>query len=130
MLATWMVLGVGIGLAFLKPRSENEEQSEWEESRRGIGIKNILLTILMCFGMCAVIWTSMYVSYTSVGADEIRGVQGRYFTPLFLPILVCFLGEKRSGNMGRLGRSRLLFTLMGVLNGLMIWMLIIRVYNR
>ncbi|MCR5281951.1 MAG: DUF2142 domain-containing protein [Lachnospiraceae bacterium] len=129
MFSTWMVLVLGIGLAFLKPRSENEELSEWEEPRKGIGLRNKILTVIMTFGMCAVIWTSMYVSYTSVGANEIRGVQGRYFAPLFLPILICFLGEKKTGNMGRVGRSRLLFTVMGLLNAIMIWRLIIGVYD-
>ncbi len=129
MFSTWLVLVLGIGLAFLKPRSENEEISEWEEPRKGIGLRNKILTIIMTFGMCAVIWTSMYVSYTPVGADVIKGVQGRYFTPLFLPLLLCLCSEKRTGRLGRLGRSRLMLAAMGGLNLLMILFLVILVYD-
>ncbi|MBQ8189564.1 MAG: DUF2142 domain-containing protein [Lachnospiraceae bacterium] len=56
------------------------------------------LSHLMNFGVAAVVFTSMYVSYTAVGSESILGVQGRYFIPLFLPFLSCLfawgLGEK------------------------------------
>lgn len=56
------------------------------------------LSHLMNFGVAAVVFTSMYVSYTAVGSEQILGVQGRYFIPLFLPFLSCLLawglGEK------------------------------------
>ena len=56
------------------------------------------LSHLMNFGVAAVVFTSMYVSYTAVGSEQIPGVQGRYFIPLFLPFLSCLLawgrGEK------------------------------------
>lgn len=39
--------------------------------------------VIMCF-----IWTSMYLSYTPVGADYIAGVQGRYFIPIIFPLLM------------------------------------------
>lgn len=56
------------------------------------------LSHLMNFGLTAVIFSSMYVSYTTVGSEHILGVQGRYFIPLFLPFLSCFfawgLGDK------------------------------------
>ncbi len=36
----------------------------------------------------ALIWTILYLSYTEVGSEVILGVQGRYFIPLFLPLLL------------------------------------------
>ena len=90
----------------------------------------IILTLIMCFGMSAVIWTSMYVSYTQVGADVINGVQGRYFTPLFLPLLLCLMNDKRKGRLRRTGRIRLACALSAYLNLFMIWFLIIRAYDR
>lgn len=60
------------------------------------------LSHLMNFGVSAIVFTSMYISYTAVGSDQILGVQGRYFIPLFLPFLSCFLGwgltGKNAGN--------------------------------
>ena len=34
------------------------------------------------------IWTALYLSFNEVGATIIKGVQGRYFLPLLLPILL------------------------------------------
>lgn len=50
------------------------------------------LTHLMNFGVVAIVFSSMYISYTPVGNPKILGVQGRYVIPLFLPFLSCFLG--------------------------------------
>ena len=36
----------------------------------------------------AFIWTAMYISFTPVGAASINGVQGRYFVPILLPLLL------------------------------------------
>lgn len=43
----------------------------------GITILNIVL-----------IWTALYLSFTPVGLNTINGVQGRYFLPLLLPLLI------------------------------------------
>lgn len=72
-----------------------------EESREAIPLRFKAGSILVVLGVGAVIWTSMYVTFTAVGADVINGVQGRYFLPLFLPFFSCFYREK-----GRLGISR------------------------
>lgn len=44
-------------------------------------IFNILLTIIL-------VWSSMYVLFTPVKSELIKGVQNRYFIPLLLPILI------------------------------------------
>ena len=40
----------------------------------------------------SMIFSTMYVSYTPVGSPEILGVQGRYFTSLFIYIFACLFG--------------------------------------
>ena len=50
------------------------------------------MTHLMNFGVVAIVFSSMYISYTAVGSSNILGVQGRYVIPLFLPFLSCFMG--------------------------------------
>ncbi len=45
---------------------------------------------IMVFGVASVIWTGMYVTFTSVGADYINGVQGRYYIPLIMPFMLIF----------------------------------------
>lgn len=58
------------------------------------------LTHLMNFGVAAIVFTSMYISFTSVGNSRIMGVQGRYFVPLFLPFLSCFFGAGEGKEKG------------------------------
>lgn len=45
----------------------------------------IALILIMIIGM---IWGALYLSYTPVGSTDIKGVQGRYFIPLLLPLLM------------------------------------------
>lgn len=90
----WTWLGLA-ALMFASAFSAEDEERETLPLRFKTG------NILVVLGMSAVIWTSMYVTFTAVGADVINGVQGRYFLPLFLPFFSCFYRKK-----GRLGISR------------------------
>ena len=40
------------------------------------------------------IWTSMYLIYTPIGADHINGVQARYYFPILAPVLLTILGGR------------------------------------
>lgn len=64
------------------------------ERRRKLADKYRFLSILMILGVSAVIWTSMYISFTAVGSSRIEGVQGRYFLPLLLPFFYCLMNGK------------------------------------
>ncbi|MBQ8527162.1 MAG: DUF2142 domain-containing protein [Lachnospiraceae bacterium] len=99
------------------------------EKRRGIGIKYIILMLIMILGTSAIVWTSMYASYTTVGADEIRGVQGRYFIPMFLPFAVCFLNGRWESRLQQHVRSRIMFGVMAAINMFMIYGLVITKMN-
>ena len=99
------------------------------EIRKGIGWKYIVLIIIMILGTSAIVWTSMYASYTTVGAEEIRGVQGRYFIPMFLPFAVCFLNGKWESRVARHNRNRVMFGVMAALNFMMIYALVITKVN-
>lgn len=103
--------------------------SPGQERRMGIGVRYIILNLVMILGTSAIIWTSMYASYTTVGADSIRGVQGRYFIPLFLPFFSCFMNGRLESRLSRLWRGRIVFSAMALLNLLMIWAFVIKVMN-
>ena len=38
--------------------------------------------LLLGFATLCLVWTALYLSFTPVGADVIRGVQGRYYLPV------------------------------------------------
>ncbi len=115
-IATYVVILLGLWLVLAAAKGEK---------RKGIGWKYIVLILIMILGTSAIVWTSMYASYTTVGADEIRGVQGRYFIPMFLPFAVCFLNGKWESRLQQHNRGRIMFGVMTVLNFMMIYALVI-----
>lgn len=115
-IATYMVLVLALWLMLTSAKGEK---------RNGIGWKNIVLILIMILGTSAIVWTSMYASYTTVGADEIRGVQGRYFIPMFLPFALCFVNGRWESRLSQTVRSRIMFGVMAVLNFMMIYALVI-----
>ena len=50
----------------------------------------IALTILAVGGL---IFTSLFVQWTTCGSDSIAGIQGRYFIPI-LPLLMLLVGSQ------------------------------------
>ena len=50
--------------------------------------------LVICLGVCVLIWTALYASYTPVGANSIAGVQPRYFLPLTFPMLLVLHSDK------------------------------------
>ncbi len=51
--------------------------------------------IFLLFSVISLIWLSLYLSYTEVGENVIKGVQGRYFIPLLFPILMLFTNKTK-----------------------------------
>ncbi len=118
--ATYAVLLIGLWLMVTSAKGE---------IRQSIGWKYIVLILIMILGTSAIVWTSMYASYTTVGADEIRGVQGRYFIPMFLPFAVCFLNGKWESRVVCHNRNRIMFGAVAALNFIMIYALVIMKMN-
>ena len=58
---------------------------------RSLGISVVLLVVMLLQPFLhrryrpqlnCLVWTALYLSFTPVGADVIRGVQGRYYLPV------------------------------------------------
>lgn len=62
--------------------------------RVDIGAKAKLFIGAVVFIVICFIWTALYISYTPVGSGTINGVQGRYFIPIVLPLLLIFNTDK------------------------------------
>lgn len=62
-----------------------------EKNRLDKNINNLfkVFTILLVFGISAMVASAFYVAYTSVGANFIAGCQPRYLLPLLFPIAYC-----------------------------------------
>lgn len=55
--------------------------------------EKIYVLLLVCMSAGA-IFLAMYTGWTTVGAYYAIGIQGRYFIPLLLPTLMCFMPKK------------------------------------
>ena len=110
------------------------------DTKRKLGKGIAPLTHLMNFGVAAIVFSSMYISYTAVGSSRILGVQGRYFIPLFLPFLSCFMGLGAGGHskLPALRQKladmpavyeRMIFGILGIINLAMTWQLVILKLN-
>ena len=51
-----------------------------------VKIKIVLATLIL--GICILIPTALYLSFTEVGSYTIQGVQARYYIPLLLPLMI------------------------------------------
>jgi hypothetical protein len=63
-----------------------------DEIIRQLKIPQRIWVFLMVGAASVLIWTSMYVAFTEPGAEEIGGVQGRYFIPLMFPLYMVLSG--------------------------------------
>lgn len=52
------------------------------------------LSVLLFVGMAALIATALYINFTPLDADIIRGCQPRYITPLLPPLLLLITGQR------------------------------------
>lgn len=51
----------------------------------------------MIFVVIGLVWSSLYIVFTPVGATSILGVQARYYLPLLYPLCMTFYSEKIEG---------------------------------
>ena len=74
------------------------------------------LLAFMIFGVVCVIWTSLYGTYSVVGASAIDGVQARYYIPLMLPFLYLFGNNRLRFRWSSEWYYRILFVGISLLN--------------
>lgn len=116
----WIAFAVGIWISVVRPQGEE---------RKVMTVPHVALTALMLFGTAAVVWTSMYVSYTAVGSSTIEGVQGRYFIPLFVPLCICFFTKQKRSTFTKKTIFRIAFGTMIFMNLYMVFALILNTMN-
>ncbi len=128
MIVTYIAMAAALAFSFFGP-ADKKGDVDVSLRHKALSTPVRILTLIMCFGVTCVIWTSMYVSFTAVGANTIRGVQGRYFTPFLLPMCLTLLNDKRTGRLSIQNRIRTVFGLMSFINMLMILIFIIYAYD-
>ena len=117
---TWIGLAGFAGITLVSPK---------DEERTSLSTKFRVLNVVMVFGVSAVIWTSMYVSYTGVGENEILGVQARYFLPLFLPVFYTLMNGKWHCGLIRMRYNQIALGMVVALNLIATYFLALKPLN-
>ena len=94
--------------------------SEGPQARR-LGVPAKVFLFILCAMAVALVFTSMYLAYTEVGAYKIAGVQGRYMIPLLLPLYLIINQPVLENKMEEETYTRLVFVLMLAVQALLIW---------
>lgn len=76
--------------------------------------KSFLGTLI--FGIICLIWTSMYLAFTPVGEFVINGVQGRYYIPLLVPMLLLLRNHKVVWDISETTYNRLICGILALLS--------------
>lgn len=63
-----------------------------EEIKDKLKTYQLVWIVLVVLAVIALIFTSLYVQWTTIGKESIAGVQGRYFLPI-LPLIMLLLGS-------------------------------------
>lgn len=56
----------------------------------------VWFSVVIIASTALLIFTSLYVEWTAVGAPLVEGVQGRYFIPLLLPLCLSVIGRRNT----------------------------------
>lgn len=62
----------------------------FEKNENELNWKQRLWTSLMFLASVVLVLMALYISWTGVGEDQVKGIQGRYFIPIILLPLLCF----------------------------------------
>lgn len=73
-----LIMTLGLVFVWLTDRFENG--SRMIARRTSVRLRG--LSLIVCFLIICLIWTALYVQFTTVGSSVINGVQPRYFLPV------------------------------------------------
>lgn len=118
-IATSILFVILFAAALIAPR---------DEKRKGMGVIYNTINPIVAFGMSAVVWTSLYLSFNSVGSTAILGVQNRYFIPIFLMIFSCMINNKLVFKWKTEYYYKIMFGVLVTIHLFGIYMLIIKPY--
>ena len=65
-----------------------------EEHKYQFNLKNALWIILIVLGVMTLTQIALYVGFTPIGAEFIGGIQGRYYIPTYILLLLCLCRKK------------------------------------
>ena len=74
-----------------------------------LNLKARLSILISSLLLICLIWGALYISFNAVGAEQIMGVQGRYFILLLLPLSICLSQKNKFISISELKISNIMF---------------------
>lgn len=93
-----------------------------EKHDYGFNWKNKIWILLIVIGVMFLVEIALYVGFTPVGAEFIGGIQGRYYIPIYILLLLCLCGKEHYLKVKNAEVK--LITTSGILNTLVIFEMI------
>ena len=90
-----------------------------EKHNYEFNLKNKLWIFSIVIGIITLVQLALYVNFTPVGGEFIGGIQGRYYIPVFILLLLCFCSKKY--NFDIKNSDIKLISIAGILDILVIW---------
>lgn len=66
-----------------------------EKNKVSLNIYQKILILLIAVGIVVLVFTGLYIGWTTVGDNLIQGVQGRYFIPIGILVLLCLITKNK-----------------------------------
>ena len=67
-----------------------------EKSKFELSKKSKIWILSIIFAITLLVYIVMYINYTPVGSNDIIGVQGRYYSPLVVLVLMCLIRKDKN----------------------------------
>lgn len=83
------------------------DKNQYDLNNRYIFVK--CFNVLLLLGMAVLLATAFYIDFTPVGSDYISGCQGRYLTPMLLPVTLVIGSGLINNKMNRTLYNYLIF---------------------
>jgi uncharacterized membrane protein len=120
--STWLLYGYAgrfsvIFTAFTSVLLLGTSLVQTDEDRKYIlATKWKVLLGIMAFGVASLVWTGLYITFTSVGSNYISGVQGRYYIPFILPLMFVFKNNKFKLDISTEMYNKIVFSILIFIN--------------
>ena len=87
-----------------------------------------VVCFILAFGVLCLVATSMYIAFTAVGSDTVKGCQYRYIAPILFPILYCMGSGKIQNRIKREYYNGIVLTICAFVSIHAVWAYAINLY--
>lgn len=93
-----------------------------------VGTLPRIVCYVLSFGVLCLVATSMYIAFTAVGSDTVKGCQYRYIAPVLFPVLYCMGTSKIQNRIKREYYNGIVLSICAYVSIYAVWAYAINLY--